>query len=75
MYLLPLLRLCDRVRPEGDCHVTGDPVRKIVAMATRRLNELMNHSGTPQLRRISVSLRARWEGAEGCGQASIRGFA
>lgn len=36
-------------------------------MATQRLNDLMNHSGTPQLRRITVSLRVQREGggAEG----------
>lgn len=59
LYLLPLLRSCDRTCPGGGCHVTADPVIEIVAMATRRFNELMNHSGTPQLRHISVSLRAR----------------
>lgn len=44
---------------------------KIVAMATRRFNELMNHSGTPRLRRISVSLREQREGEKRWGQDSI----
>lgn len=60
--LLPLLRSHDKVYPEGGCHVPGDPLRKIVSMETQHLNELMNHSGTPQLRHISVSLRAHREG-------------
>lgn len=43
------------------------PRGRIVTMATRRLNELMNHRGTPRLRRISVSLSAQREG----GRASV----
>lgn len=35
------------------------PVEKIVAMATRRHNELMNHGDTPPLRAISVLVRAQ----------------
>lgn len=30
LYLLPLLRSCDRVCPEGDCHVTIDPLDRLL---------------------------------------------
>lgn len=62
LYLPLLLRSHDGVRPEGDCHVNRWPRGKIVAMATGRLNELMNHGDTPRLRRVDVSARAPREG-------------
>lgn len=43
-------------------HVSTDPSGKIVAMAARRHNELMNHGDTPQLKPISVSMKTQREG-------------
>lgn len=67
MYLLPLLRSRDRVRPEGDCHVPADPLERLLPWSQDALNELMNHSGTPQLRHVGVSVRAQREGGPGRG--------
>lgn len=38
-------------------HVSIDPSGKIVAMAARRHNELMNHCDTPRYRAISILMR------------------
>lgn len=73
LYLPPSLRSRDGVRPEGDCHVNCWPRGKIVAMATGRLNELMNHGDTPRLRRIDVSARAQREGWGGRAPGKSKG--
>lgn len=55
---------------EGD--VSVDPSGKIVAMAARRHNELMNHSDTPRLKPISDSVRAQREGGHDGGGVGAR---